>query len=404
MKTIWHNDYFLRALSLVLAIVAWFYIILVQNPEIEQTYKNVAVTINDGGMLEANNLVVTTKQKPVIDVKVRASRKSLANFSKENINAYVDISGITRVGEFTVPVNVYIQDSSVNIINKNPYNITVRIDNFKGVNLPVEVRIENEPKQGFSVIDTVCEPEIINLQGPEAVLKGIEKAVATVDVSGLEESISKTVEYELYDSTGAIIRDTSIIKSTASVKIDIKIMSTKEIPVNANIINTNNEYELDLENSGFEPDTILIAGEKEALDAMAVLDLGSIELFIKEGQNEYDIPLNLPNGLISVDDIKTVRYFVDASIIKDKSVKIEKINIINADDMYIYEINNSDKVISVYGKESLLNTLEASDIKISIDVDGLKPGTHIVIPELKMPDGISVRNNYTIEVKVIEKQ
>ncbi len=76
------KDLSTKIISLLFAIFMWFYIIQVQDPEIEKIIKDIPVQFTKTE-LEERGLTLTNDKEVQIDVKVRGQRKRISGIKKE---------------------------------------------------------------------------------------------------------------------------------------------------------------------------------------------------------------------------------------------------------------------------------------------------------------------------------
>ena len=82
------NNISTKIISLLFAIFLWFYIIQVQNPEIEKTIRDIPVQFTKSE-LENRGLTLTNDKEVQIDVKIKGQRKHLSTIRKEDVAAVV---------------------------------------------------------------------------------------------------------------------------------------------------------------------------------------------------------------------------------------------------------------------------------------------------------------------------
>ena len=403
MKSIWSNEFFLKIISVVIAIVVWAYIIVVQNPEIEQTFKDVPVSINDNGTLEKNNMIATTDKRLTVDVKVRGTRKALSLLSKESISAFIDINGINKTGEYTLPINVHLQDGAITVVDKNPYVGAVTIDNFKSVDMPVTVVKNGDVKEGFAALDAVANPATIQLQGPEPLINNVSKITATIDVSGESKDIAKTVKYKMLDASGEEITDTDISRSTETVDISVPILSYKVVPIVGDIVEIDNSETLDTREKRLEPQMIGLAGTPEVLSTIEQIDLGRVEIEINSEQNIYEIPLTLPADVISVDKVTKVKYIVDVNKLVTKQVAVNPIALVGTGDSYEYSLRNTGVTVTLDAIEEDMASLDESKVTASVNVSHLGEGNYKLPIVVLAPNGFAVQGEYQADLTITQK-
>ena len=215
-------------------------------------------------------------------------------------------------------------------------------------------------------------------------------------------------------------------------KLDVTI-NPASVNITIDISSPSKEVSLKPVQKGTEPDGITIEDIKLNVnkvtiygDVSVLKDVKEIEIPVDisdiKKDTTLDLPLSLPDGVVgaSADTVK-VTIDVKGENGEDEPVSTETkeatdtiaaipIDIIGVDED-LYEANfitpeDGSVSMEVSGEESFLESLEVSDISISVDVTGLKKGEHQVTMNVKAPDEVHWElpdDSRTVTIALVEK-
>ena len=93
-------------LALVMAFGLWVYVTTVVNPEWENTYRNVAVTLSGESVLEENGLMLIMEEDLTVSVKLSGNRSDLNKINSNNLTITADLSKIKEPGTHQLSFSV----------------------------------------------------------------------------------------------------------------------------------------------------------------------------------------------------------------------------------------------------------------------------------------------------------
>ena len=149
MKRNLKDNLWIKIISVLIAIVLWFYIQMIQNPETEYTFRNMNVSFINSSLLTERNLVIMDQDGFNVDVTVNCPRWFLNELSNEDFVAYVDMSDVRYPGVNELPVKVRMNNENIIVMGKNPSTISVNIDEITTVEKPLKVEIAGKVDNGY---------------------------------------------------------------------------------------------------------------------------------------------------------------------------------------------------------------------------------------------------------------
>ena len=227
------QDFLLKILSLALSIVLWAVVMDVDNPERNMRFDDVPVRIIGASQLKAaTGLELIEGEDTTVTVSLRGQSKSVGEVRVSQITATVDISGLTEANEYDLPVTVSVSKSGVETNYVNPGKVHVRVDRVESKDVPVEVNVTGTPDDGYRAGKPTTATKKVTVSGPATDLAQVSKAVAVVDVTGRNSSLT---DYEcrvtLYDQDGAAFTSNYITSQTEKIKVSVPIYRVNNIPL-----------------------------------------------------------------------------------------------------------------------------------------------------------------------------
>ena len=292
----------IKIISLLFAIGMWFYIIQVQNPEVEKTIKNVPVIFSQNQELQAKDLMLVNDREYTVDIRIRGQRKILSELDAGEITVSADVGRIDATGTHSVYTSVAVPYGNVEVVRQTPSTIHITVDEIVEVKKPVLVETVGLPKSGHTVGTTKTTPEEITLRGAKSIVGGVDHVLATVSVSGQGQDISSVEELELISSSGNVITSPYIKCSAETVDLHCEILKTKTVellPVFSQEVSSLN-YTLD-ENS---LKSIQIAGTVSAIEDLESISTEVIASDMIQKDGKVEVKPILPEGVICMDGEK----------------------------------------------------------------------------------------------------
>lgn len=300
------NDISIKIISLLFAIVLWFYIIQVQSPEVEKTVKDVPVLFTQMAEIENRNLMLINDKEYTVDLRIRGQRKYLVNLNKNNLSVSADVSNIESTGTHSVYTNVVIPYGNVEIVNQKPSVITVVADEIVEEEKEIRVKTDGKPASGYHVGKIKTTPEKIKIRGAKSIVGGIDHVSATVDVSGKSEDISAVEPLELIGSTDTVIDSTYVTLAQETIELHCEILKKKTVKIVPrfadNVKHENGGYTLD-DNS---VKSVEVAGAASLIDRLEEIETQIITREMITEDEEVEVLLNLPVGIESLDGNKII--------------------------------------------------------------------------------------------------
>ncbi len=356
------NDILIKLLSLLVATMLWFYVMDEQNPDQSLTYRGLEVQFKGLSELTEAGLVITEGNHSTVDVKIFGKRNQMVMVNRNTISVYVDVSSITVPGEYPLSYSVVPENQYVSYSRITP-NVTITVDRMTTKSVPVQVELTGTPAEGFLEGGYSLSTDAVVVEGPERTLAAIDHAVVRYDMSGISESISTTLDYELVNEAGEAVAMDFITLRQPTVDFRLQVHQSGEIPLTVEIVPsefiTADMIELDI-----RPSAIRISGDPSVVGTINQISLGSIGVkqLLEDGVTEVTLPIILPNGVTSDSEESYARVTVTFKGLRQMMVSV------NADrfaSVEPYSIKEDGLNLSFWGTEEVLSGLAEEDITVT---------------------------------------
>ena len=308
MKKLFRNDTFLKIFSLVASILCWIYIVFVNNPSIEVKVTGVPITLSDHQSIKNEGYIVSNDINQTVDIKLKGTRKMLAGINRDNIIAYVDLSGCTGKNSYKLPVSVKLPYDEVKIVSKSIYNVTVAVDNLISRDFDIECVYTGEPQSNaYTVNSTELEHSKVKVSGPEDIVKTIEKAEINVNVDGASADVSGISPVVLLNSNNSVVKANSISLDEAEIGYQCKIYQRKTFNVKPNISGGTSAVNVTVT----DHPTVTLIGPSAEIDDITEVSTSPVSYDPSSLPHIYSANLIIPKNISAEDNISTVNILVE---------------------------------------------------------------------------------------------
>ena len=176
----------LKLLSIVLAIILWYFVMSEKSGE-------TALSISPDFLNIPSSLIIFKNPVESINIRVTGPATLLRGLSPRDIKAVIDLSdaepGVATFG--IQPKNIPVP-RGLRITMVSPASITLRFEKLMKKKLLVEALLVGNPSQGYKITGVWVDPSSVEVVGAENELRGLKKIFTEeVDVSDLKKDSVK---------------------------------------------------------------------------------------------------------------------------------------------------------------------------------------------------------------------
>src|SRR3990170_3347421 len=204
-------------LALVLAASLWVYVTDKENPER-------TVRVPGTVPIEAVNVPPAQAVFPPLDesvtVRARAPENALAGLAPEDFRATVDLSDI-RSQQATVTVHVEPDDPRLEVVDIEPSQVAVHLEDVTSRSVPVETNLVGAPPRGYEAGSPLIEPQEAVVTGAETLVGRVEAVEADVNLTGARTDFQETLLLQARDGRGGNIQGVKVEPESGVVRVEI---------------------------------------------------------------------------------------------------------------------------------------------------------------------------------------
>lgn len=421
MKNRIFQNWKLKLISLGCAFLLWMTIYSVNDPQETKTMHNVPVTfVNTEAITDQGKTYEVLEKTDVMkSVKLSASRTVLNDIKDSDINVVADFSKYRNDG--TVEVNIYSDRHNDDITFKaSREDVLLKIEDKVERSFPVEVQYTGELKKSYVVGGCSLTPNRIMVSGGESYVDTVAKVTAEVDLSGASGDFFSYANIVLYDKDNNILAIDKLELGTKTVNAKVDVLATKTVPVRYVPTGTTTHGYVALSEVLTDYNEIAIAGKQSVLSNITEIVVSGEALTYENADANVELSIDiddyLPEGVSRLDKsgAGVIDVTVQVSALMEKYYVLEtgKIALENIPDGYKveYVYDKAEITVMLLGAESILDTLEESELAGKIDIatwmternmDILEDETiYKITPTFTLEEGVEVVSVDSIEIIV----
>jgi|FaiFalDrversion3_1042247.scaffolds.fasta_scaffold00108_4 YbbR domain-containing protein len=371
-----------RVLSVGIAVVLWYLVAASQNPETERVIGTELALRN----LPPDLAVVRAPRR--VDIRVRAPRTVLADLGPRSVTAWVNLAD-AEPGEYRLPVRVD-APPRVRVVEVVPEQATVVVDALTQRQLPVEVALQGTTPQGMTVERPEARPARVTVSGPRSSVQRARRALAPVDLSGLQNTQTVTVRVRILGEGGEEVQGVEVRPPQVQVRLVVQeALLMRLVPVIPEVrpsLPAGTRIAL----VEVQPPLLRVRGPEEAVARLTALSTEPIEVRGLQGEARYTARVLFPNRVRPEGpSTVSVRVVVLPSPvtreIRDVPVVVEGLG------AGLEATWEPDRVqVRVVGSEEAVVNLPEGEVRAVVDAAGLGPGTVRRPVQARVPQGIWV--------------
>jgi len=406
------NNFSLKILSIICAIILWAVIVNIYDPTTSITIPGVTVTLINTQSLTDKDYTFEVIDGNKISVYIKGPRSIVSDIKATDIMATADLSKVTAFSDY-VDIDVKISKDGVatSSLEVTPKTTAIKLNIENRVSKTFNIQIETvgTPDGGYIISDSKISPTTVKLTGSASAINSVGLVKATYDISGASMDVVDTAPLKLYDEAGNAIYDTKIEMGKTTVDFKATLLPTKTIPVK---FKSQGEVAAGYKLTGFDYSSaeVVVAGTEENLKKIDSIEISANEIDITNLNANKDFIINiktyLPTNVSLVSDSK-ITATAKVSVIKEKEfiITLDSINLLNLPEGYSVSYNNvKDISIIVMGIDSVVNSLNPADFKPTIDVSSLVLGKNSAVLGVTLPIGASQKQSYIVELTLINSK
>ncbi len=295
------------ALSLLIAICGWIYVMYNVDPTTTRTFKDVPVTFTHEDVLTSQGIALKSTNNSKITVTVEGKRSSINKMSADDVQAVADLSEAGK-GENTIDLTIKIP-SKISVVSESESSITVNVESLDTKEVPARVEYKTESSSDSEPILDENSKEMFIVSGAKSLVSKVKYVRIPVEEAKLSTT-SKTfnVSLEAVDNKGDVLSHVTVRPAKTSVTVSKGV--TKEVTLKVKVKNPDDEnykriYQV--------PDTVTIKGTQSAVDEIESITTEEIDLSEITSAGTIPIECILPDGVQLANDSLELKLTVNVT-------------------------------------------------------------------------------------------
>ncbi len=419
----------LKLFSVLAACLIWLVVMDSNDPETQQVYRNIPVTIkNQDTITNANKTYTVVGGTDKVNVYVTARRSVHSRLSASSFTVRADLENYNEaIG--SVPLEVTCSNPSVaqEDMRIQPASMKIELEDKIEETFGIAATVSGNTAKGFEVgRTTVLTGDTIKIAGPESLIKIIGKVTVPVDVTYMSEDSVQQLPIRIEDKNGAELTDSQwnnlelknmdgVVLKDNLAEVGVEIWRIYgEIALNVNLTGEPAEgYEVT--DISISPRMVNLTASKAAIEYIG----SSLTL-----QNPVDITGAAENMEFTVDLNETLNQYEDVRLEADVSsavvvtvtidevgsrtieFPVSELELINAPSGKRLIFSPTDRLaINIRAEDERLNEIDVEHIRAAIDLSGSQENGSYTLPvTVTLPEGCELGADVSIVVNVEEEE
>ena len=393
----------LKLVAVVFAIVLWFLVVNVDNPNKSGNF-TVPVTIkNENVMTDAGKYVSVLSGGSVVTFRVTAKRSIYDRLSSSDFVAVADLKNLEDNRRVPIEIRAINYSKQVTISSRAHY-VEVEISDVMSAKFVIEGATKGEAANGNVPADIKVSPNVVSVEGPADVVSKIDHVVATCDIDGLSSDVNENVVPVYYNAKNKVVDTTQLTMSVTTVSVTVDLVSVMDVNLS---VETSGELQegLTLDSVKADPETIKVQGEADVLNKLTTIVIpGSavnLSSVTSSMRTTVDISTFLPEGVkLAEGQDSRISVIITLKDLQERTftVPLSNFTIRNLGSGLAAEFEEEEVEVVVTGYSDELDKLTEAKITGSVDVSGLDEGSHRLRAEIDIDGNLQAESVVLIVV------
>jgi YbbR domain-containing protein len=377
----------LALVSLFAAVALWVAVTEAENPNEVLVFGG---SIEIGAVNVPDGRAVASIRDPVVNLTVSAPEATLKKLTVADFRAEVDLAGVRdNTSDQRVLVRV-VGSKDVAIVDVAPSVVTVSLEPLATKTVPVRANTVGSPPQGFSVdaAEIEASPGQVRISGAESLVRAVAYASTDVNLTGLRVSLRQRYTLVPKDARDTEIR--GVVVEPAVVELRVPV-DQKEITLALPVVPSVQGIVADGYNVvgiPAEPAAIPVSGPLEVLLALPYISTEPVDITGLRADTVRTVKLRLPAGIQSTRDSVSVRVRVAPA--KGEITMSISPQLINVPEGLRPVLQSPTLTLRLAGELPTLSSLNSSNVKATVNLNGLNEGVHVLRPSISVPETVQV--------------
>lgn len=399
----WFRSTGLRLLlALGLSFALWVFVSFSENPDQSASFNGVPVDVQglSSGLVLVDTNGLPRTSLPPVDITVQSDEQTLSRVQSSDFQAFVDLSEV-GAGEHVVSVVAEADRSDLAGLafsQITPSNIAIRLEQLITTTVPITVDVRGNLPFSFER----SEPEVrvagtpisqTMVVGPQGRVAQVQMVQAVAAIEQLRADYTSSVALQPLDANGDLVAGVTLRPDEVNVRVPIRsVAGLRRVAVLGQVTGIPAPgYTISTITS--DPQLVNLTGSSGPLDAVNEIETEAIDITGATGAISREVSLLLPPGTsLQVGQPSRVIITVQIEPLRRPfTIRLPvPVQIVNIGGGLVAAPPAPFVQVTLTGADAALAQLGNTPLQATADVAGLGPGSHVITPQLPLPEGVRV--------------
>jgi YbbR domain-containing protein len=368
-------------LACIMAIAVWLSAVTAADPDEVRVFPR-PIPLEILG--QDPRLVIVGSLPDRVSVTMRAPRSTWEQLTSADgqVRAVLDLSGL-EAGEHRLQVQLQVVTQPVRVVSVTPQALDVSMEFLATRVFPIQLSVRGEPAIGYEAGTVGITPQEVTISGPQSKVEQVEVVRSDLSIAGVRQDVQSALTLRILDAGGLSVSGLTVKPETAQVFIPVTQQGGyRDIAVKVNV-RGQVAAGYRLTNVSVFPPVLTVYSQNPALvkDLPGFVETEPLNLNGASQDIDMRLPLVLPRGVTIVGE-QNVRVQVGIDTIEGSlSLNDVLITVVGLEPGMEAVISPERLDVILTGPLPLLDKLTLGDMRFFVDLTGLAPGTHQVVPQ-----------------------
>lgn len=380
------NNFGLKVLGAVFAIILWLVIVNVEDPDKPVVFTATVKIENANYLTAMGKTYEVLDESDMVSFTVTGKRSIVEGLSASDFTVTANMENIDEsMTRIPIVITASSYSNQLEITKKSSY-VLLNVENVVEEDYDINVVTEGDLSTYCYIDSTKLSDKSVSVSGPESVVSQIDTAQITVDVSGSSEDITSTEPIILLDESGDEVSQERLTLSLAEVTAELLVRMQKEVDVEYSVSGElPDDYRLDGVSS--EVTSVVLEGDADALGSLSKLEISGTQLDISSATSTFTAIIHLADFLpegVSLAEDQTEDAEVTVKIAKQTTTSfempVENITVSGLAEDLELSFNSDTVIVEIVGFEDELSSVGGEDLYGTLDASNLSEEGVYTVP------------------------
>ncbi|RKI66280.1 hypothetical protein D7V91_12650 [bacterium 1xD42-67] len=394
-------------LSILLAIIFWFYVRATVDPDGTTSIHNVRVETTGTNVLTSQGLTISSISPQTVELRVEGPTSVRTRLLQHRSSLYMlaDVSRCAE-GENVVRCKPILPENynwdELSLTDQEPASLTVTVEKLYSQSFDVHFQLSGKVAKGYQMGTPAVEPGQVIVSGPVEQVEQVEQVAAILKTEELKERFAGDLPLVPLDKQGKPLTDLEITLSAETAYVVVPVVVSKTVELTVDVVAGGGASAEDAK-IDIEPKTIVVSGSEADLEGLEEIFLGKIDLSDVVGTNTFPFAITLDPRLENVSGIGTAQVTVTVEGLSTQIFAVTNIGTTTPPNGFDVSVVTQSVTVTVRGREEDLANIDASQLQIVADLSEVNaPGSRRVPAKVYLngTSTVGVVGDYTVVVDV----